>query len=92
MAEANPRCSLGIMLIIAVEFAGLNIPFVIAPTMISTAGSSQCESTRSNPPLASDTIISVAKSRQLIRESTSELCAEILRFIAPNGARGKQKL
>src|ERR1043166_2662987 len=45
------------MLIIAVEFAGLKIPFVMAPTTINVAGRSQWESARSSPPLARDTII-----------------------------------
>ena len=62
MEDANPRCSLGIIPIIAVEFAGLNIPLVIALKMISSAGKNQFESVRSRPPTLRDATITAAPS------------------------------
>ena len=54
MEEANPRCSLGIMPIMAVEFAGLKRPLVIALRIIKSAGTNQCELVRSRPPTLRD--------------------------------------
>src|SRR4030095_10664548 len=62
MEEANPRCCVGIMPIMAVEFAGLKTPLVIALKMISSAGRNQSESVRSRAPTLSDaTMIAAPK-------------------------------